>query len=155
MSQIIPILNYEEGYREKPYLDTLGYPTVAGGIKIGPKGASLANYTFSVPRSVGDVWKQVIVTAKQAEMSRVTLIANALKQCNPAREDILTSMAFQLGTDGLAKFRKTLIFLSNADFISAAKEMLDSDWARQTSLRARRHAEVMRTGTYDIYKGLI
>lgn len=37
MSQIIPILNFEEGYREKPYRDTLGYPTVAGGIKIGLK----------------------------------------------------------------------------------------------------------------------
>lgn len=155
MSQIIPILNFEEGYRERPYLDTQGFPTVAGGIKIGPKGASLANYTFTVPRAVGDVWKQTVVAAKQAEMSRSPLIANALKQCNPARADILTSMAFQMGTDGLGEFRKTLMFISNADFISAAKEMLDSTWARQTSARARRHAEVMRTGTYDIYKGLI
>lgn len=155
MSEIIPILNYEEGYRERPYIDTLGYPTIAGGIKIGPKGASLANYTFTVPRTVGDVWKHVIVTAKQAEMSRNPSIANAMKQCNPAREDILTSMAFQLGTDGLAAFQKTLLFISNGDFISASREMLNSLWARQTSARARRHAEVMRTGTYDIYKGLI
>ncbi|EBO1993945.1 lysozyme, partial [Salmonella enterica subsp. enterica serovar Kentucky] len=27
MSQIIPLLNFEEGYREKPYIDTEGYPT--------------------------------------------------------------------------------------------------------------------------------
>ena len=155
MSQIIQILNFEEGYVEKPYLDTLGYPTVAGGIKIGPKGASLANYTFTVPRAVGDVWKQVIVASKQAEMKRNSAIAAALKQCNPAREDILTSMAFQLGTEGLADFRKTLIFISNGDFLSAANEMLNSRWARQTPARARRHADVMRTGTYDIYKGLI
>lgn len=155
MSQIIQILNFEEGYKERPYLDTLGYPTVAGGIKIGPQGASLANYTFSVPRAVGDVWKQIIVDSKQAEMARNTSIFAALKQCNPAREDILTSMAFQMGTDGLAKFRKTLLFISNGEFISAAKEMLDSSWARQTPQRARRHSEVIRTGTYDIYKGLI
>lgn len=155
MSQIVALLNFEEGYREKPYLDTLGYPTVAGGIKIGPQGASLAYYPFTVPRAVGDAWKQIIIASKQAEMKRNSAIAAALKQCNPAREDILTSMAFQLGTDGLAKFKKTLIFISNADFISAAKEMLDSAWARQTPERARRHSEVMRTGSYDIYKGLI
>lgn len=155
MSQIIPILNYEEGYREKPYLDTLGYPTVAGGIKIGPQGASLANYTFSVPRAIGDAWKQVIVNNTIAEMQNYQNIAAALKQCNPAREDILISMAYQMGVPKLSKFAKALLFISNADFINGSKEMLDSVWARQTSARARRHAEVMRTGTYDIYKGLI
>lgn len=155
MSQIIPILNYEEGYREKPYLDTLGYPTVAGGIKIGPQGASLANYTFSVPRAIGDAWKQVIVNSTIAEMQNYQNIAAALKQCNPAREDILISMAYQMGVPKLSKFAKSLLFISNADFINGSKEMLDSVWARQTSARARRHAEVMRTGTYDIYKGLI
>lgn len=61
MSQIIPLLNYEEGYREKPYIDTEGYPTVACGIKIGPKGAALSNYSFSVPREVGDVWLESFV----------------------------------------------------------------------------------------------
>ncbi len=53
MSQIIAILNFEEGYVEAPYLDTLGFPTVAGGIRIGPKGAPLTNYAFRVPRRVG------------------------------------------------------------------------------------------------------
>ncbi len=55
MSQIIEILNFEEGYVEAPYLDTQGFPTVAGGICIGPKGAALSNYVFRVPRQVGDV----------------------------------------------------------------------------------------------------
>ena len=155
MSQVIAILNFEEGYVETPYLDTLGFPTIAGGIRIGPKGASLSNYTFRVPRVVGDVWKQVIVEAKKAEMNSRSNIAAALKQCNPAREDVITSMAYQLGVDGLAQFSKALIFISNGDFTSGANEMLNSLWARQTPGRARRHAEVMRTGSYDIYKGKI
>lgn len=155
MSQIIQILNFEEGYVESPYLDTQGYPTVAGGIKIGPKGASLANYTFRVPRTVGDAWKEILVEQKIAEMQKLQSIAAALRQCNPPRKDVLVSMAYQLGVDGLANFKRTLIFISNADFNSAASEMLNSLWARQTPARARRHADVMRTGTYDIYKGLI
>lgn len=155
MSQIVALLNFEEGYREKPYPDTLGYPTVAGGIKIGPQGASMANYTFTVPRAVGDVWKQSILASTVNEMAGYQNIAAALKQCNDARKDILISMAYQMGVPKLSGFKKTLIYISNADFISAAKEMLDSAWARQTPDRARRHSEVMRTGTYDIYKGLI
>jgi len=64
-------------------------------------------------------------------------------------------MAYQLGVDGLAQFSRALIFISNGDFTSGANEMLNSLWARQTPGRARRHAEVMRTGSYDIYKGKI
>ena len=95
MSKLIPILNFEEGYKEKPYIDTRGYPTVAGGILIGPKGAALRNYTFTVPREVGDVWKQSIVKQKISEISNYPDIVNALKQCNDARTDIIMSMAYQ------------------------------------------------------------
>ncbi|WP_336747876.1 glycoside hydrolase family protein [Pantoea vagans] len=155
MSQIIPILNFEEGYVESPYIDTLGFPTVAGGIRIGPKGASLSNYTFRVPRKVGDVWKQVIVDEKVLDMNSRPAIYAALKQCNPARADVLYSMAYQMGVDGLAAFKNTLVMISNGNFTGAAEGMLNSLWARQTPARARRHSEVMRTGSYDIYKGKI
>lgn len=155
MSQIIPILNFEEGYVDAPYLDTQGFPTVAGGIRIGPKGASLANYTFRVPRVVGDVWKECIVDQKQAAMEKRGNIKAALEQCNEARRDVLCSMAYQMGVEGLAGFTNTLNMISAGDFSGAAKGMLNSLWARQTPGRARRHAEVMRTGTYDAYKGLL
>lgn len=154
-SKIIPILNYEEGYKESPYLDTLGYPTVAGGIRIGPKGASLSNYTFRVPRTVGDAWKQVIVDQKANEMSQRPSIAAAMNACNPPRRDVLISMAYQMGVDGLAGFKNTLKLIADGNFTAAADGMLNSLWAKQTPNRAKRHADVMRTGSYDIYRGLI
>lgn len=155
MSQIIAILNYEEGYRESPYIDSLGYPTVGVGIRIGPKGASLSNYTFRVPKSVSNEWTQVTVDQKISDMNTRQNISAALRQCNPARADVLYSMAYQLGVDGLAAFKNTLVMVSNGNFTGAANGMLDSLWARQTPKRAQRHAEVMRSGTYDIYRGLI
>ena len=155
MSQIIQILSYEEGYREKPYVDSEGYPTVACGIKIGPKGASLSNYTFTVPRKVGDVWLQCFVDSTINQCRSNPAIYAALQQCNPARADILYSMAYQQGIEGLAGYKKTLVHISNGNFEAAATEMLDSKWARQTPNRARRHAAVMRSGDYDVYKGLI
>lgn len=155
MSQIIPILNYEEGYRERPYIDTEGFPTVACGIKIGPKGAPLSNYIFSVPRGVGDVWLQVFTDKVIAQCSLTPSIRAALQKCNPARADILYSMAYQMGVNGLAGFKNTLAMISAGKFDEASSGMLNSKWARQTPNRARRHAEVMRSGSYDIYKGLI
>ncbi len=155
MTQIIPILNFEEGYREKPYRDTLGYPTVAGGIKIGPKGAALSNYTFTVPRRVGDVWKEVFVENTITEMQLRPVIISALKSCNDPRRDVLISMAYQMGVPGLAGFKNTLAMISQGNFDGASRGMLNSLWAKQTPERAQRHAEVMRSGNYDIYKGLI
>lgn len=155
MSQIIPILNLEEGYKEKPYVDTLGYPTVAGGVRIGPKGASLSNYQFTVPREVGDVWKLSILNDKIAAAKKYSNIQQALANCNDARKDIIYSMMYQLGVDGLAAFKNTLKSIAGGDFNAGAEGMLNSLWAKQTPSRARRHAEVMRSGTYDAYKGML
>ena len=155
MSQIIPILNMEEGYREKPYLDTESFPTVACGIKIGPKNNSLASYTFTVPRAVGDVWLQTFVDSVMNQCRNTPSVYAALQKCNPARADILYSMAFQMGINGLAGFKNTLAMIAAGNFTGAAAGMLNSKWAKQTPKRAQRHAEVMRTGTYDIYKGII
>lgn len=155
MSKIIEILNIEEGYREAPYCDTRNFPTVAGGIRIGPQNAPLNQYQFTVPRRAGDVWKQCLVDAKTASMNRQPTIVAALAQCNDARRDILCSMAYQMGVTGLAGFTNTLGMIARGDYAGAAGGMLNSLWARQTPDRARRHAEVMRTGTYDAYRGLI
>lgn len=97
----------------------------------------------------------MIVDGKINAMNSRSNIKSALANCNPARQDILISMAYQMGVDGLSLFKGTLASIAAGDFNAAANGMLDSLWARQTPSRARRHAEVMRTGDYDAYKGLI
>lgn len=153
MSKLIQILEFEEGYKEKPYIDSEGFPTVAGGIKIGPKGAALSNYTFTVPKEVGRVWQQNLVDKKTADMMKYPNIKAALAKCNEARADILYSMAYQNGVIGLSGYKKALAAIANGDFNTGAAEMLDSLWAKQTPNRANRHAAVMRSGTYDAYAG--
>lgn len=155
MSQIIPLLNYEEGYREKPYIDTEGYPTVACGIKIGPKGAALSNYSFIVPREVGDVWLESFVNKTIGNMNSNPSIVAAIKACNEARRDILISMAYQMGVNGLAGFKNTLAMVAAGNYSGAVNGMLSSAWAKQTPNRAKRHAEVMRTGEMTVYAGLL
>lgn len=153
MSQIIPLLNFEEGYREKPYIDTEGYPTVGTGIKIGPKGAALSNYAFTVPKEVADVWLQSFVETTIRKMKSTPNVAVAMQRCNQAQTDILVSMAYQMGAAGLAGFKNTLAMVAAGNFTGASEGMLSSAWARQTPARAQRHAEVMRTGTMNVYAG--
>lgn len=155
MSKIIPILSYEEGYRAKPYIDSQGYPTVGVGILIGPKGAALSNYQFTLPKDVADLWLQSFVNSTIANMNATPSIYAAMKACNDARKDVLISMAYQMGINGLAQFKNTLASVAAGNFSAAAAGMLASAWARQTPNRAKRHAQVMTDSTYDAYKGLI
>ncbi|HAT2607118.1 TPA: glycoside hydrolase family protein [Kluyvera intermedia] len=155
MSQIIAILNFEEGFKAAPYIDTEGYPTVGTGFKIGPKGAALSNYTFTLPKEVSDVWLQSLVDITVAKMNATPSILAALKKCNTAQRDVLISMAYQMGVNGLAAFKNTLAMIEAGNFTGAASGMLASLWAKQTPKRAARHAEVMRTGDMAAYAGLL
>lgn len=144
---ILELLEFEEGYREKAYYCTEGYPTIGIGLKIGPYKAPLSNYTFTMSKTVAyaDLAERVEVIKAQLATSKETMVA--YDNCNTARKSILESMSYQLGFSGLCKFRKMLNALERSDFQEAANQALDSRWAKQTPNRANRHAEVIKTGT--------
>jgi len=56
----------------------------------------------------------------------------------------LLNMAYQLGVSGLLNFSKMLTALQAGDREEAAREALDSLWAKQTPNRARRVALLLR-----------
>lgn len=147
-SEIIPLLEQEEGTRYEPYIDSLGYPTVGTGFKLGPAGAPLSHYTFSLDKPTNDAWLQGLVDKTQKAMTNNSDIYDALCCCNQPRQDILTSMAYQMGVEGLSEFHHMLEAICNQDWDEAAAQMLDSTWAHQTPERANRHAAVMRSGQW-------
>lgn len=70
-----------------------------------------------------------------------------------ARAEVLLNMAFNLGVDGLLKFKNTLDMLraaieGHASYARVADGMLNSLWARQVGRRADELARQMRTGEY-------
>ena len=97
MPNITSLLQYEEGFREKPYLCSEGYPTVGTGIRIGPKCADLKNYEFTVPREVDAVWLQSILNRTMRDMLSNERIAKAMNVLDEARTAVLVSMAYQMG----------------------------------------------------------
>lgn len=147
-SKIILLLRQEEGVTHEPYIDSLGYPTVGVGFKLGPRGIPLSHYTFSLEDETINCWLRSHISIIQKKMTVNSGIANALIPCNQARQDILTSMAYQMGVNGLAYFHKALTAISQEDWEEAATQMLNSTWAKQTPARAWRHAGVMRSGRW-------
>ena len=65
------------------------------------------------------------------------------------RADVLVNMAFNLGVNGLLKFKKMLAAIDDGYFTRAAAEMLDSKWAKQVGSRAVELSEQMKTGEYN------
>lgn len=149
MTSIVNLIEYEEGWREKPYFCSEGYPTIGFGFKIGPKGAPLSNYQFKVTKPVGEVWLLELLSEFERDMLKYSHVSDALVACNEARKAVLVSMAYQMGVDGLAAFKNTLRAVSEGRWADAKAGMLNSKWAKQTPARAARHADQMLTGEWD------
>lgn len=149
MADIISLLNYEEGFSAKPYYCSAGYPTIGIGQRIGPKGAPLKLYEFTVSKPLAAVWLAEKVKETLADMDKYPNIRAAMAVCNEPRQAILISMAYQIGADGLSKFTNTLKSVADARWHDAQSGMLASKWARQTPNRANRHATQMLTGVWD------
>jgi len=59
------------------------------------------------------------------------------------RKTAIVSMAFQLGMNGLLKFKNALKSMEEGDFEAAAANFLDSLWAKQTPNRASQVAALI------------
>ena len=64
------------------------------------------------------------------------------------RQGALINMAFQLGVNGLLRFKRTLAHCEAGDWAKAEREALNSNWAKQTPNRARRVAQQLKTGEW-------
>ncbi len=150
MSSIYALIKHEEGWRSKPYLCTEKYPTVGFGFRIGPQGADIKLYQFTLPVRSGEAWLDTILSGLETDMRRDPKLAMAMQACerDPARMAVLQSMAYQMGVQGLAAFKNTLQAVIERRWNDAAAGMLNSRWARQTPERAQRHAQQMRTGIW-------
>lgn len=83
-------------------------------------------------------------------------------ELDDVRQEVLINMAFQMGVQGLLKFKKTLDYIRQALFVQscgvlehdyfdlASDEMMDSQWALQTPNRARELSNLMKGGQNNV-----
>lgn len=62
------------------------------------------------------------------------------------RQMVILNMVFNMGLEKFLEFKKTIQYIKLEEYENAAKEMLDSKWARQVKSRAIRLSAIMRIG---------
>jgi len=121
------IIKREEGFRAKPYKDHLGNITIGYG------------FTCLTEKEASVVLKMKLDRIRE-------VLNNQLSGLSQNRQDVIISMAFQLGISGCLSFNKMWQAIYSGDWSEAAHQMLLSRWAKQTPERVRRMAQIMREG---------
>lgn len=132
--KLLQKVRQNEGFRAKPYRDTVGKLTIGYGFNLDDN---------EIPRIIAEDLLQICLNKSVMELFEkwpdyTTLTEN--------RKDTLIDMAFNLGINGLAKFKKMHKAIESGDFNLAALEILDSKYAKQVGNRAIVNAEQMRQG---------
>jgi lysozyme len=125
-----------EGKRLDLYLDSEGIETIGVGHNLRDKGISEAVCDLMLEEDIEGA-------IHDADTFRW------FESLNDPRRAVIVDMVFNLGLTRFSKFKKTIQFLQNGLYQSAAKEMLDSRWADQVGRRAIRLSEQMRVGEWQ------
>lgn len=124
------------------YKDHLGNLTVGVGHKVLPEDKLVLGQKVSDER-VEELLKSDINNASILAKNSV----DNFEELPELAQEVLTEMVFQMGGAGVKRFKnmRNALEQSPPDFKKAAKEMLDSLWAKQTPNRAKELAERMRS----------
>ena len=126
----------DEGFIGSIYSDNRGHLTIGFGFNLE---------SCEMPISVALEWLNIIINDIEISLSKVI---NFWENLNDARKYVLINMAYQLGINGLLKFRDMLNKLGSKDYVGAANEMKDSVWYRDYTTRASRLIKIMLYGEF-------
>ncbi len=136
MTALEQLLIQEEGFCSYAYKDSEGFWTIGYGKLIDKRG--------------GGITEDEALVLLRNEIYRVTMKLYAvlpwINSLNDTRRVVLQAMAYQLGTQGLLKFKNTLAAVKRGDYAAAAQGMRNSLWYKQTPARAERMAKAMESG---------
>jgi len=121
----------QEGFRSKPYPDPIhGWevPTYGHGLTYITESESL------------EIVKNRLIEVEARLRTNIVFFYSLHYQIR----NVLIEMAYQMGVNGVLKFKNMLRALSQEDYETAADEMLDSRWAKQTPSRAKALSEIIR-----------
>lgn len=151
--KFVKVIAFEEGFRAKPYKCSAGYPTIGYGIKLANRNANIDNFECEIPEPVARLWLEHHAKQVEDKLCKYAWFIDQRKDV----QDILISMAYQLGINGLLGFKAMIRALSVSDMNEASREALNSKWARIDSPnRAKRHARVIGGESIaDVYRNLI
>ena len=133
MKDVIEQLKIHEGYKPTVYKCTEGYDTIGVGFAV--KDLYLSE----------EICDRILEEKLEALEERFEKKFDWFKTSPIEVRNVMLNMAYQLGFRGFCKFKKTISYLSEAEWESASEEMLDSKWAKQTPNRAKELSEIIKS----------
>lgn len=121
--------------RHRVYQDSLGFQTVGYG-RLLSRGFSQDEVDQMLTNDVAEARKEAEKYSWYSALDDV-------------RQDVVTAMIFNIGPTRFAGFHNMIAALSRGDWVTAANEALDSRWATQVGVRAKRYANALRSGTWE------
>lgn len=134
----------DEGFRAKPYLDSLGYPTIGyGNRKILGRWVNLETDALTEEQATELLRADLYTALRDAQQ-----VFCRFNQLDHVRQEVLVNMAFILGLPKLKKFRHLIRAQKSLDYLQMSIEIEDSLMHRQIGERGKRFVRQMRTGRY-------
>jgi len=132
MDNLLERIKHHEGFRSRPYTCTEGHLTIGYGFAV--KDLELDE----------DIAEEILLRKVQSLITRVRKKFNWLDSVPPAVQGVIVEMSYQMGVSGVSKFKKALHAMQMFQWKSAADELLDSRWAKQTPNRAKELSNIIR-----------
>jgi len=127
------MLKRHEGFRQKPYKDTVGILTIGYG----------HNLEEGIPEYIAVLILDHDIKIATKDIKKVFQIFHSFSE---PRKDALTNMMFNLGLIRFKGFKKMIKAINDNDWGKAKIEALDSKWHKQVGSRAEEIADMMEDG---------
>lgn len=140
MEQASRMLTHDEGRKESPYRDSLGFWTIGVGHLLGEDLFKMKFpdhlIDFMLRTDIEEAWSAVcdIFTQKEVE------------SWPPARQLALLNLSFNLGRTKLKQFVRTIGAIKEGRWSDAAGHLRQSLWAKQVKSRSERVCYMVETG---------
>ena len=126
-----------EGYEPRVYKCTNGYDTIGYGFAIKD---------LYMDKEVADLILDQKINKLLKRISADEDWGDWFLEKPQAIQEVLINMIYQIGFSGVKRFRKTIQYIKDDNFLMASEEMLDSKWAKSDSPnRAKELSEIVKS----------
>ncbi len=148
IDEMVLKIKEHEGFRKNVYIDPLQRGRFTkeqlAWFEANRDAMNLTIGYGTLMEDINDEMAEMMLKYKLEQ--KITEVNKEFKYLGTHKEnvwDCLYLMGYQLGTDGIKKFKKMLIAISKNDYKTAYAEAMDSLWARQTPKRAKETAGLL------------
>ena len=132
MDDLLKKIKEHEGFKSRVYKCTEGYDTIGYGFAV--KDLELDE----------DIAEEILLRKLEKLIQRVRAKFKWLDTVPHEVQGVLVNMSYQMGVNGVSKFKKALHAMQMFQWKIAADEWMDSRWARQTPNRAKELSNIIR-----------